>query len=226
VIGIALRPLGRGLRDTLDHLLPFLWMSLSWWLGLFLVVAAPAATLTLFLAADPRRLEEHHRPTRRDALRQVRHWLLRGWLLAIVVAVPVIVLVSNVAVYRDSNGMARLLLPLWVVLLLLILTAGGMAASLVAVHDYPVPTALRRAVLMTLVRLPVVLPVAVGLWLLVAVGGLLAVPAVMFVPPMVAVTLNHLTYQALGIEVVDALEPTPERAAEQRRTEASRYSTN
>ena len=226
MIRIALRPLGRGLRDTLDHLLPFLWMSLAWWLGLFLVVTAPAATLTLFVAADPRRLEEHQRPTRREALRLVRHWLLRGWLLAIVVAVPVIVLLSNISVYRNSTGMARLLLPLWVVLLLLVLTAGGMAASLVAVHGLAVPSAVRRATLTALAHLPAVLPVAVGLWLLVAVGGLLAVPAVMFVPPMVAVTLNHLTYQALGMDVVDALEPTPERAAEQGRTEGSRYSTN
>jgi len=226
VIGIALRPLGRGLRDTLDHLLPFLWMSLSWWLGLFLIVTAPAATLTLFAAADPRRLEDHQRPTRREALRQVRHWLMQGWLLAIVIAVPVIVLVSNISVYRHSNGIARLLLPLWVLLLLLILTAAGMADSLVAVHGLSITSATRRAMLTSLARLPLVLPVAVGLWLLVAVGGLLAVPAVMFVPPMVAVTLNHLTYQALGIDVSDALEPTPEREAEQRRTAASRYSTN
>lgn len=226
MIGIALRPLGRGLRDTLDHLLPFLWMSLSWWLGLFLIVTAPAATLTLFAAADPRRLEDHQRPTRGEALRLVRRWFLPGWMLAIVIAVPVIVLVSNIAIYRDSTGLARLLLPLWVVLLLLILTGGGMAASLVAVHGTSVPLAIRWAMLMSLARLPLVLPVAVGLWLLVAIGGLLAVPAVMFVPPLVAVTLNHLTYQALGVDVADALEPTPERAAEQRRTEASPYSTN
>lgn len=223
---VALRPLGRGLRDTLDHLLPFLWLSLSWWLGCFLIVTAPAATLTLFHIADPRRLEEHLRPTPREALGLVRRWLLPGWALALVVAVPVVVLVANIAAYRDSNGIGRLLLPLWTVLLLLTLTAGGVATSLVAIHGLTTPAAVRRAVLTVLGRAPLVLPVAIALWLLVAVGGLLAVPAVMFIPPLVAVTLNHLTYEALGIGVADPLDPTPERRAEEHRAESSPYSTN
>lgn len=226
MIRVALRPVGRGLRDTLDHLLPFLWMSLSWWLGLFLVVTAPAATLALFSAADPRRLEEHQRPNRREALDLVRRWLRPGWALALVIAVPVLVLVTNIVSYRDSDGDGQLLLPLWTVLLLLTLTAGGIATSLVAIHGLAIQVAIRRAVLLSLARAPTALPVALALWLLVAVGGLLAVPAVMFIPPLVAVTLNHLTYQALGIEVRDPLEPTPERRAEEQRAESSPYSTN
>ena len=226
MIRVALRPLGRGLRDTLDHLLPFLWMSLSWWLGVFLVATAPAATIALFTAADPRRLEEHQRPNRSEALALVRRWLFPGWALAIAVAVPVFVLVANILAYRDSQGSGRLLLPLWAVLLLMTLTAGGVATSLVAIHGHPIPTAIRWAVLSTLARAPMVLPVALVLWLLVAVGGILAVPAVMFVPPLVAVTLNHLTYEALGIEVSDPLEPTPERRAEEQRAEASPYASN
>ena len=226
MIRVALRPLGRGLRDTLDHLLPFLWMSLSWWLGVFLVVTAPAATIALFTASDPRRLEEHQRPNRSEALALVRRWLLPGWVLAIMVAVPVVVLVVNILSYRDADGIGRLLLPLWALLLLLTLTAGGVATSLVGIHAEPIPTAIRRAVLFTLARAPMVLPVAVALWLLVAVGGLLAVPAVMFIPPLVAVTLNHLTYEALGIEVADPLDPTPERRAEEQRAEASPYASN
>jgi hypothetical protein len=110
--------------------------------------------------------------------------------------------------------------------LLLTLTAGGVATSLMAIHGVSIPTAIRRAVLTVLGRAPMVLPVALALWLLVAVGGLLAVPAVMFVPPLVAVTLNHLTYEALGIEVADPLDPTPERRAEEQRAEASPYASN
>ena len=201
-------------------------MSLSWWLGLFLIVTAPAATLALFSAADPRRLEEHQRPTRGEAFALVRRWAVTGWLLAIVVAVPMVALISNILVYRDSDGAGRWLVPFWVVLLLLVLTAGGTAASLIAVHELNFARAVRRSIILTLGRAPLVLPVALALWLLVAVGGLLAVPAVMFIPPLVAVTLNHLTYEALGIEVVDALDPTPERLAEQRRDQGSRYSTN
>lgn len=226
MIRVALRPLGRGLRDTLDHLLPFLWMSLSWWLGLFLVVTAPAATLALFSAADPKRLEEHRRPDRSEALALVRRFLIPGWPLAVAIALPSVALVANIASYRDSDGIGRLLLPLWAVLLLLWLTTGGIACSLVAVHGMPVAGALRRAVVATLAGAPSLLPLAGALWLLVAVGGLLAVPAVMFVPPLVAVTLNHLTYEALGIEVADALDPTPERRAEEARATSSPYASN
>jgi len=85
---------------------------------------------------------------------------------------------------------------------------------------------MRRATLLTLSRSPLLLPVVLVLWVVVAVGGLLAVPAVMFIPPLVAVTFNHLTYAALGIEVGDALEPTPERRAEEQRAEGSTYASN
>ena len=50
---IMLRPLGRGLRDTLDNLLPFTLASFAWWLSLLLIVTAPAGTLALFAFADP-----------------------------------------------------------------------------------------------------------------------------------------------------------------------------
>ena len=226
MIGTALRPLGRGLRDTLDHLLPFTLASISWWLGVFLIVTAPAATLALFRFTDPRALEDHRRPTRPEVLELVRSWLGTGWRLGLALAVPVVVLVRNLATHHDLGWLGTFLVPLWVVLLLATLTAGGIACSLVANHGEPVGRALRRAVLLTLSRAPILAPLVLLLWLIVAVGGLLAVPAVAFVPTLVAVTMNHVTYAALGIAVVDPLDPTPERRAEEQRVGGSTYASN
>jgi hypothetical protein len=62
------------------------------------------------------------------------------------------------------------------------------------------------------------------LWAIVALGGVLVVPALMFVPPLVAVTFNHITYDALGTSLDDPLEPTPERRAEDARSRGGKYS--
>jgi hypothetical protein len=68
------------------------------------------------------------------------------------------------------------------------------------------------------------LPVVLILWVIVAIGGVMVVPALMFIPSLVAVTFNHLTYDALGITLADPLEPTPERLGEEARAQGGKYS--
>jgi hypothetical protein len=217
-----LRPLGRGVRDTLDNLLPVTLASFAWWIGALLIVTAPAATVALFAWADPRRLDDHLRLTRPEALAIVRRDLFRAWAIALAAGIPLLVLVNNIRAYHD--GSLRWLVPFWVVLLLLVIAAGGVACSLRAVHGLPVGDALRRSVVIALGRLPMVLPVAIGLWVIVAIGGILVIPALMFIPPLVAVTVNHLVYDALGIPVTDAMDLTPERRAEDERSQGGKYS--
>ena len=219
-----LRPLGRGLRDTLDNLLPFILASFAWWASVLMIVTAPAGTIALFTFADPRRLGEHLRPSRAELTAVLRRELLRGWLLALAFAVPVLVLVNNLRVYTNSDGPVRWLAPLWILLLILAVTAGGIAVSLWAVHGRSISAAIRQSVLLTLGRAHLQLPVTLILWVIVAIGGILVVPALMFIPPLVAVTFNHITYDALGISLDDPLEPTPERRAEDARTRGGKYS--
>jgi uncharacterized membrane protein YesL len=219
-----LRPLGRGLRDTLDNLLPFILASFVWWGSALLIVTAPAGTIALFTFADPNRLSEHLRPTRTELAAVLRRDLLRGWLLALAVAAPVLVLVNNLRVYANSDGVVRWLAPLWMLLLILAVTTGGIAASLRAVHGRTISAAIRQALILALGRAHLLLPVMLILWAIVALGGVLVVPALMFVPPLVAVTFNHITYDALGISLDDPLEPTPERLAEDARTRGGKYS--
>jgi hypothetical protein len=216
------QPLGRGLRDTLDNLLPFTVASLLWWVSALLLVTAPAATLALFRFTDPRRLSDHLRLTGEEALAIVRHELVRAWGIALAIGIPVLVLVNNIRVYRV--GSLRWFVPFWILLVVLVIAAGGIACSLRAVHGRSVGAALRRSVLLTLARAPVLLPVVLVLWVIVALGGVLVVPALMFVPALVAVTFNHLVYAALGIAVDDPLDPTVERQAEDQQARGGKYS--
>ena len=219
---IMLRPLGRGLRDTLDNLLPFTLASFAWWLSLLLIVTAPAGTLALFAFADPKSIDDHLRLTRQEALAIVRRDLLRAWVIALAIGVPALVLINNIAAYHDGD--VRWLVPFWGALLLLVLGVGGVACSLRAVHGLAIGDALRRGAVLTLARLPQVLIVAILLWIIIAIGGVLVVPALMFLPTLVAATVNHLVYDALGITIANPLAPTVERQAEDQRAKGGKYS--
>ena len=50
------------------------------------------------------------------------------------------------------------------------------------------------------------------------------VPAIMFVPALVATTINHLVYDALHIPISDPMDLTPERRAEDERAKGGKYS--
>ena len=221
-----LRPLGRGLRDTLDNLLPFTITSLLWWLSVLLIVTAPAGTIALFRATDPANLESDRRPTRAEVGATIRAELVRGWVLALAFGIPLVALVSNLRVYGASDGWARWLVPLWIVLLVLIVCAAGLAVSLRAIHGRSAKDSIWQSVVLTLGGLPRCLPTALILWIVVAAGGVLVIPALMFVPALVAVTFNHLASDCLGIPVHDPLDPTAERRNEENRARGSRYSTN
>lgn len=217
------RSLSRGLRDTLDNLLSFTLASFAWWISALLIITAPAGTLALFAFADPRRLDDHLRLTRAEAIAYVRRELFRAWGIALAVGIPILVLVNNLIVYRD--GRIRWLVPFWILLLLLVIGAGGVACSLRAVHGKSIGAALRQSALFVLARGPVLIPVVVVLWLMVALGGVLVIPALMFLPALLAVTFNHLVYAELGIAIGDPLDPTAERRAEDERARGGKYST-
>lgn len=216
------RPLGRGLRDTLDNLLPFTLASFAWWVSALLIVTAPAGTLALFAFADPRRQEDHLRLTRGEALAIVRRELFRAWGMALAVGIPIVVLINNLIAYRD--GALRWFIPFWILLLLLVIGAGGIACSLRAVHEKSIGAALRQSAVLALARSPVLVPLVVALWVIVALGGVLVIPALMFLPALVAVTFNHLVYAELGIAIGDPLDPTAERRAEDERARGGKYS--
>jgi uncharacterized membrane protein YesL len=215
----TLRLIGRGLSDTLEHLLPFTLLTLGWWLGVFLVVPGPGATVALFAMTDPRR--ESDSPEWREAVAAARANLGKGWALALVTLTPLVVLAANLGVYAGEGGRWAWLVPLWTYLLVFGALGALYAVSVAALTGAGVRDALRRAVglvAMAPVRSLGVTAVVVALTL---VGVALVVPLVMFLPAMVAAIVNRLVLAGLGIEVPDPLAPTPEREAEERRASAS-----
>jgi uncharacterized membrane protein YesL len=218
----TLRLIGRGFSDTLEHLLPFTLLTLAWWLGVLLVVPAPAVTIALTAMTDPRRAVE--RPDWRDAWTVARGALRRGWGLALLTVPFVLVLAANLATYGTSESRWSLLAPLWTVLLLLAVavTLGGFAIA--GLTERPALLAAKQAAILVGARPLRALGLSLVTLLLVAVGGALVVPLVLFVPALIAAIVNRLVLDGLGLPVQDPLAPTEERVAEERRrADASRF---
>lgn len=211
----TLRIILRGLSDTLEHLLPFTLATLAWWAAMVLVVPGPGATIALFAVTDPRRAVD--RPDWRESLSLVWAASRRGWLLTIITLPFVAVVALNLRTYTGSGSRWGLLTPLWLYLLLFGVTLTLYAFSISAVTDLPLIRAIQRSALLV-VAFPIrSAMVTFVVLLLTAVGGLLVVPLVMFVPALAAAVINRTVLMGLGLPVIDPLTPTPEREIEERR---------
>src|SRR5215211_2999295 len=218
----TLRLIGQGLSDTLESLLPFALLTLAWWVCLFLVIPAPAATVTLATMADPRRAVA--RPDWREALGVVRRSLWRGWGVVLPPLPFVAVLLANLSFYGGRTDRWQALVPLWTVLLLFALAGTLYALAVAGLTDATAWSATKRAGLLVVRRPGRALVVAVVVLFVIAVGAALVVPLVMFVPALIASAVNRVVLDGLGLPVLDPLAPTDERLVEeQRRAAASRF---
>jgi len=218
----TLRLIGRGLTDTLESLLPFVLLTLAWWVCLFLVIPAPAATVTLAAMADPRRAV--NRPDWQEALRAVRRNLWRGWGVVLPSLPFVAVLLANLSFYGGRSDHWDVLVPLWTLLLLFALAVGLYAFAVAGLTDVTAWSATKRAGLLVVRRPGQALVVAVVVLFVIAAGAALVVPLVMFVPALTAAVVNRVVLDGLGLPVLDPLAPTDERLVEeQRRAAASRF---
>jgi uncharacterized membrane protein YesL len=218
----TLRLIGRGLTDTLESLLPFVLLTLAWWVCLFLVIPAPAATVTLAAMADSRRAVD--RPDWREVLRAVRRNLWRGWRVVLPLLPFVVVLLANLSFYGGRTDHWDVLVPLWTVLLLFALAVALYAFAVAGLTDVTAWSATKRAGLLVVRRPGQALVVAVVVLFVIAVGAALVVPLVMFVPALTAAVVNRVVLDGLGLPVLDPLAPTAERLVEeQQRAAASRF---
>jgi hypothetical protein len=218
----TLRLIGRGLTDTLESLLPFVLLTLAWWLCLCLVIPAPAATVTLAAMADPRRAVA--RPDWGEVLGAVRRNLWRGWGVILPLLPFVAVLLANLSFYGGRTDRWDVLVPLWTVLLLFALAVALYAFAVAGLTDATAWSATKRAGLLIARRPGQALMVAVVVLFVIAAGALLVVPLVMFVPALTAAVVNRVVLDGLGLPVLDPLAPTAERLVEeQQRAAASRF---
>lgn len=217
----TIRLVGRGFSDTLEHLLPFAVLSLAWWVGLALVVPAPAATIALAAMTDPRRSID--RPEWRDVLQTLRNNIRRGWGVAILTLPVVAVLIANLASYGGGASRWALLVPLWTILLIVAIAVALGAFAVAGLLGGTAPNAAKIAVLVALRRPFRTLAIVVILGGVIALGAGLVVPLVMIVPALVAAIVNRFVLDALDVPIPDPLAPTAERQAEElRRASSSR----
>lgn len=218
----TLRLIGRGFSDTLEHLLPYTLLTLAWWLGVLLIIPAPASTIALAAMTDPRRAID--RPEWRDALTIARGAVRRGWGLALLTVPFVLVLAANLTSYGGSGSRWSLLAPLWTVLLLLAIAVTLSGFAIAGLTPAPAPLAAKQAALLVGARPLRALALSILALVLVSIGGALVVPLVLFVPALIASIVNRLVLDGLGLAVLDPLAPTEERVAEERqRAGASRF---
>lgn len=218
----TLRLVGRGLTDTLESLLPFMLLTLAWWVCLCLVIPAPAATVTLAAMADPRRAVA--RPDWRETLGAVRRNLWRGWGVILPFLPFVVVLLANLSFYGGRTDRWDVLVPLWTVLLVFAFAGVLYAFAVAGLTDATAWSATKRAGLLIARRPGQALVVAVVVLFVIAASALLVVPLVMFIPALIAAVVNRVVLDGLGLPVLDPLAPTAERLVEeQRRAAASRF---
>jgi len=210
----TLRLVGSGLSDTLEQLLPFTVLTLCWWLSVPLIVPAPAATVTLFAMTDPRHIVA--RPDWREVLALARSSFRRGWLIALIISPPVVILVRNLTYYGVSGSAFSTLAYFWLVLILVFGTVGVWAFSAAGLQDASGRDALRAGARLVATQPMRALTISIVCWLLLALSTLLVVPLVMFAPAMIAAIVNRCVLEGLGIQVDDPLEPTAERRREER----------
>jgi hypothetical protein len=226
----GLRIVGRGLRDTYESLFTFCLASVGWWLAtlpawllwpvlswlalLGFLAFGPAATIALFAIADPRRAVS--RPDLGEMLSLWRTNLVAGWKLAAVTLPVPLVLLNNILVFGGSDDSLAALAPLWAVLLVVSLcfllvafASGGMFLS-------PLGDTLRRTayVLLAAPFRSLFVLAAVVVYLVIGTG--LVVPMILFVPALVAATVDRLVAQALNLTIIDPNAPTEERTLEKR----------
>jgi hypothetical protein len=205
----------RGLSDTLENLLQFVLCSLIWWGCCLTVILAPGAVLAIFEAADPRFSSGFDRPGPRAFLRNAVHHLRQGWKLTLMAGPVLAILTYNLWFYGAAESRLSLLTPAWLVLLLIGSLVALSAFAIVALLGQPPLSALRAAAILTGARVGHALVVGILLYVVLAIGTVLVVPLIMFLPATVAATINRLVLDGLQIPVHDPLAPTDERRIEE-----------
>jgi uncharacterized membrane protein YesL len=218
----GIRIVGRGLHDTLEHLLSFAVLSMSWWIGVGLIITAPAATLALFWQADPRIGTERDRPTARETLSYMRAHFFQSWGLALITMPLIGVLILNIVTIRADENKLGVLAPVWLFLLIIatFITAGAFAH--VALLDFRVVPALKQSALMTAAHFPRIFIIAILLWIIIVLSTVLVIPLILFVPATFAATIERFVFDALKIPVIDPLSPTDERMIEEQKRRSSK----
>src|SRR6476469_10176592 len=145
----AIRLALRAYRDLYDHIWIMLLVTAVWWVMLITVIFAPPATLLLLKHADPRIGPWQDRPGLRESGEFLWAQFIRSWIVTLA-TLPIVALTAfNLDYYGSGVSALSFLSPLWLVLLLLTVTATLVILALAAMTDLP-----EKQVIVTGARVP------------------------------------------------------------------------
>jgi hypothetical protein len=212
----------RSVSTTTDNLFIYTIYSLLWWVGIAVIISAPAATISLFRVTDPRSVLDDNRPAFRDVGKLISSVFRRSWILTILFAPVAFVAIVNLAIYAGDQSRLSILVPFWIATLLILLLVGTASASVVGLQNAGWKDAIISAgVAITRRPLAAVVNFGAGI-LIIMIGAVLVVPLFLIVPAMICAIVNRYVLRSLDLAVPEPLQPSPERLAEDLAKQASR----
>ncbi len=207
--------LWRGIRDLFEQFLTMSMFSIVWWLCVILIVPGPPATVALFAMADPRR--QTSTPEMSDAVAVFRSSFRRAWGFALCTVPLILTLVWNLTAFAGTSQYLAAMVPLWVIMLLLlaILTVEGF--SVAGTMESGVKNAFRGAMYVLVSRPFMSISFAIVLIALSFFMTITVLPMLLIGPALIACIVNRFVLTVLGVEIIDPLSPTSERAYEHER---------
>ena len=208
------RLVGRGLHDTFENLAYFVLASLLWWLAQATIIFGPPATIALFRHADPRIGTGIDRLSFTETITLMRTRFITAWKLFLIAA-PVMALVFyNLGYYSSTESAIGAITPFWIALLCVCFVVNGTAFAVTAIAEKPAWPSFKSAFVLVGYGLPTMLVIILLLAVIIPIGLFLVIPALMFLPPMVAAIFNRFVLASMQVDIPDPLTPTAERAAE------------
>lgn len=197
--------MGRVLKATWEDLFLHVFVSVAWWIGLFLVITAAPATMGAQHVAN--RLANYKRADSGFFWDGARSHIGRGWLLFLVNLVLPAAFLFNIWFYFNSQGYLQIIGMLWLWLFLFSLMVGQYVFPLLWQQDEPkLGLALRNAALLALQNPLYSFLMLIFQLVLLLLSFALTLPAVLLAPAMIALSGN---FALCGLLQDAGLAPQP-----------------
>ena len=233
------RIIWRAIRDTFEHILPFMLASIVWWLliivplfvGLVMASVLPPvigdlailiaiavgfgpATTVLAKWVDPRLTIR--RPEPRDAMGWLRRYAVHSWIVAAWLTAVLGILGLNLIFYAAGSNAFALLTPLWGILLIITTMVTFISLAMVSLTDATPREAFRRTGFVIASAPFQSLLLFLFIVLISVIGTVSVVGVVLIVPPLIMAAVDRLVLNQLRIEIPDPNAPTEERLVERK----------
>lgn len=204
-----------GIKDLFEQFLTLSMFSLAWWVSIILIVPGPPATVALFSMADPRR--QTSTPELSDAIAVFKSSFKRAWGFACCTVPLILVLLWNLTSYAGTSRLLAAMVPLWIIMLLLLVIVTVEGFSVAGTMESGVKNAFRGAMFVLVSRPFMSISLVIFLLILSFFMTITVLPMLLIGPALIACIVNRFVLTILGVEIIDPLSPTNERAYERER---------